>query len=677
MDCVKYSIEEAFRQVHLDFHTSPLILDVGADFDPDDFVKTLKKAHINSITVFAKCHHGMSYYDTRVGVRHPSLKFDLLREMVKAGHENDIRVVAYYSVCWDVYMGNEHPEWLQVNKDGMPVRPKPFERPYFSWETLCLNSPYIDYVKAQTEEILKNYDVDGLFFDIVWQVRPGCICKYCRKSMEELNLDYSNDEDLRRHSRIIEERFMKEMHDIVMRLRPGLSIYFNGTSNMNVGRMAEKYMTHFEIESLPTSFWGYYHFPFYARYFRNFNKPIVGMTGRFHTAWGDFGGLKTDVQLKYEVARILAHGGLVSIGDQMHPRGRLDRAVYDVIGKAFDLCRKVENWVKSSKPVYEAAVLILPRSRSADQFVFGKHAYELDDTIAGVVKLLMEEKIQFNVIDHLMDFDKYKLLIIPDYGLLDDDTRDKLESYLKQGGKILFSYKATFNEENAVFNCPGIELEYVDDRRYLVDYMRVTEKIGKGIPLDFDIAMYGSGLYVNCKKCETLARVREPYFRRTYKTFTSHQYAPAAKDSPYPAVALSQNGQVAYIYSPIFAAYYKHGYGIYRKLVRNLINLLLGDRLLIADAPLTSEILLNEKDGMKILHIVNFQPTRIGRHPEYMETYHPIENITVRVKLEEEPKRVYSALTGRDLLYTMLPKSYIELKLQKADVYDIIVIEYK
>ena len=137
MDCVKYSIEEAFRQVHLDFHTSPLILDVGADFDPDDFVKTLKKAHINSITVFAKCHHGMSYYDTRVGVRHPSLKFDLLREMVKAGHENDIRVVAYYSVCWDVYMGNEHPEWLQVNKDGMPVRPKPFERPYFSWETLC------------------------------------------------------------------------------------------------------------------------------------------------------------------------------------------------------------------------------------------------------------------------------------------------------------------------------------------------------------------------------------------------------------------------------------------------------------------------------------------------------------------------------------------------------------
>ena len=52
------------RQVHLDFHTSPDIPDVGTDWDAQHFVETLQQAHVNSITVFAKCHHGMNYYPT-------------------------------------------------------------------------------------------------------------------------------------------------------------------------------------------------------------------------------------------------------------------------------------------------------------------------------------------------------------------------------------------------------------------------------------------------------------------------------------------------------------------------------------------------------------------------------------------------------------------------------------
>ena len=30
-----------FRQIHLDFHTSPLIPGVGEDFDPQEFVKAI------------------------------------------------------------------------------------------------------------------------------------------------------------------------------------------------------------------------------------------------------------------------------------------------------------------------------------------------------------------------------------------------------------------------------------------------------------------------------------------------------------------------------------------------------------------------------------------------------------------------------------------------------------
>jgi hypothetical protein len=60
-----------FRQIHLDFHTGPRIRDVGVDFDARDFARTMKAAHVDSVTVFAKCHHGHLYYETKRPERHP------------------------------------------------------------------------------------------------------------------------------------------------------------------------------------------------------------------------------------------------------------------------------------------------------------------------------------------------------------------------------------------------------------------------------------------------------------------------------------------------------------------------------------------------------------------------------------------------------------------------------
>ena len=41
-----------FRQIHLDFHTSPLIPNIAAEFDADEFVRMLKLGHVDSVTCF-------------------------------------------------------------------------------------------------------------------------------------------------------------------------------------------------------------------------------------------------------------------------------------------------------------------------------------------------------------------------------------------------------------------------------------------------------------------------------------------------------------------------------------------------------------------------------------------------------------------------------------------------
>ena len=65
------------RTIHLDFHTGPLVPNVGVAFDPDQFADTFKRANVDSVTVFAMCHHGHLYYDTDHPARHPGLSRDL------------------------------------------------------------------------------------------------------------------------------------------------------------------------------------------------------------------------------------------------------------------------------------------------------------------------------------------------------------------------------------------------------------------------------------------------------------------------------------------------------------------------------------------------------------------------------------------------------------------------
>src|SRR5512133_899966 len=117
------------RQIHLDFHTSPHIPDVGVEFDAREFAQQIKRAHANSVTVFAKCHHGQLYYDTNHPARHPGLKkgLDLTGQQVDALHAEGIRAPIYISVLLDEFAANTHPEWIARNEDGSNVGAKPLQ----------------------------------------------------------------------------------------------------------------------------------------------------------------------------------------------------------------------------------------------------------------------------------------------------------------------------------------------------------------------------------------------------------------------------------------------------------------------------------------------------------------------------------------------------------------------
>jgi hypothetical protein len=150
--------ELRFRHIHLDFHTSPAVPAIGVDFNAEEFVRTLTDASVNWITIFAKCHHGMSYYPTQVGFRHPGLNADL----VGAG----ILVPVYLSTMYDHHAWRRHADWRALDEEGRSQGYRGAAGPLATnLGRVCVNPPYLDYLAAQAEEVVKTYQANGIFYD--------------------------------------------------------------------------------------------------------------------------------------------------------------------------------------------------------------------------------------------------------------------------------------------------------------------------------------------------------------------------------------------------------------------------------------------------------------------------------------------------------------------------------
>ncbi|MBO4548819.1 MAG: alpha-L-fucosidase [Abditibacteriota bacterium] len=326
-----------FRQVHLDFHTNIDIEDIGAGFDSREWIDTLQKARVNSITIFAKCHHGLSYYPTAAGVPHPHLTRDLLREQYEACKAAGINAPIYISAGVDTYISDRHPEWREA-------RPAPDGRTYTQWALapgflkLCFHSPYLDYLIAQIEEVARLYpDCDGIFLDIINQ--GECMCPSCIKWMKDRGLDPSLQESRRQCADHALEEYYRRSTEAARSVNPRMRVFHNSGHVAKNDTDILKYFSHLELESLPTGGWGYDHFPLSAKFAGKLDLDFLGMTGKFHTTWGEFGGFKHPNALRYECMQMLAFGSKCSVGDQLAPSGRLDPSTYRLIGSAY---REVE-----------------------------------------------------------------------------------------------------------------------------------------------------------------------------------------------------------------------------------------------------------------------------------------------------------------------------------------------
>ncbi|MFD2116728.1 hypothetical protein ACFSTH_20140 [Paenibacillus yanchengensis] len=177
-------------------------------------------------------------------------------------------------------------------------------------------------------------------------------------------------------------------------IKPGMSIFHNN-GHLTRGRRDLAHMnSHLELESLPTGGWGYDHFPLSARYAQTLGMEYLGMTGKFHTTWGEFGGYKHPNALRYEAALSIAMGAKCSIGDQLHPNGLMDDATYTLIGAAYKEVEEKEAWCDNVTAVADVAVLSIESMPQPLTEELDNNRSKLADV--GATRLLLEGHYLFD-----------------------------------------------------------------------------------------------------------------------------------------------------------------------------------------------------------------------------------------------------------------------------------------
>ena len=595
-----------FRQIHLDFHTSPHIPGIGEKFDKKRWQETLQAAAVDSITLFSKCHHGWSYHPTTVGKTHPHLGFDLLRRQYDATKEVGINAPVYLSAGVDNMASREHPEWREVNKDGTYAgwAQSPLQA---GFHTMDFHSPYLDYLCEQIREAVRLFpDCDGIFLDIISQ-NQSC-GPWSLEFMQANGLNPHKEEDRKESARLALEKYYKRTTEAAKSLRSDMPVFHNAGHIPRGRHDILPYFSHLELESLPTGGWGYDHFPMSAKYACNLPFDFLGMTGKFHTTWGEFGGYKHPNALRYECAAMLAFGAKCSVGDQLHPNGTLDSSTYQIIGEAYREVRDKEPWCRGAQQVFDIAVL----SSEAESLT---HRDAPSDE--GACRVLLESHFLFGLIDRTMDFACYKALILPDDIRIDAELKAKLDAYLAQGGKLVLSGESGLWRDRAEFAFDigaayeGLSPCYPPDSEPIRghDYILPVPELCAAF-VNRPVIMYERSHRIRVTKGQSLGQIFDPYFNRTWEHFCSHQHTPN-QDQPSGFDCGVRHGAILYLAHPVFRHYRAYGAVAYREFIAKILRAFFGEALSAStNLPSTARLSLTEQPAEKrrMLHLL-YAPT--------------------------------------------------------------------
>jgi hypothetical protein len=465
---------------------------------------------------------------------------DLFGTVLQGVRERGVKVEAYTTVCWDEDSARKHSDWVMLNGDRQPIRMND-GKTFAKWTWLCINSHYRDYFLRQMDELISNYDFEGLFLDIVFNHRAlVCYNPYCQAKWKALygsDMPYPmNDRDYARYLDFNAATF-EELFEQVRQIGARRSKQFLMTHNFGLTYKADDYVAS-EFDTHGADF---YLPSIRAKLFRARakGKEVELIGHRFNRQW-DF-TLKPLALMQFEVATAVGHNCAMMYVDQPYLDGSLDPQVYAALKNAFKTADDLIPKVRATQPYAEIGLLSSERS-----FEFDYDSYR---DFAGAYAMLTQLHLPFDVLTETglgeLRPEQTRVLVIPNVVHMDPSSCSALESYMQQGGHIVFCYRTATKDRIGdtlqrsslgvvkLQNDSENQVSFVRPRKWKLSnrYLRTSSAV----------------IFEPAGPHDVIGNITNPALRITDVEWITHNVMPG-EETTLPAIIAGRQGKGGYVY---------------------------------------------------------------------------------------------------------------------------------
>jgi Beta-galactosidase trimerisation domain len=289
--------------------------------------------------------------------------------------------------------------------------------------------------------------------------------------------------------------------------------------------------------------------------------------------------------------------------------------VYRLIGQVYRRVRDLEPWLAGARPTAEAAIVGAAERKPHGARSLLAHTPEVE----GAAQMLLELGVQFDIVDpETEDFARYRAVIVPDGHVPSAAAAARLDAARRAGTHLILSGTAALDRQSGRFVLADVPVSAPVPAPTVPSYVRPTALSPRRPELatDYWYAFYDQAYQVTpAQNTQTSGELSRARYTRSWEHFTSHAQAPVGDRLPAPLVVTGDN--ITYLAAPLFGAYARHDYWVYRALVEQVLERALPSRLLRLHGPAWIEAVLHEQvtDGRlrHVVHLTAYHPRRTSQ----------------------------------------------------------------
>jgi len=371
---------------------------------------------------------------------------------------------AYYSIVFDNWAVETHPEWAQRPASGSDFRQ------VARYGVCCQNHPeYRSYEMAQLEDLFSSYHFDALFLDMIfWPVICGC--DHCRRRYRAETgreiptvVDWTTPEWC--EFQTARERWTREFTGELMAkarsLAPDIALTHNLAPALANWVLAQPLAASVHdtfvagdlygdrIEQLVVS---------KMLLHLSETRPAEFMTS-LSADLSDHVTLKSEEQMRAQAAAASAMSSAFLFIDAIDPIGTVNPEAYERVGRVFASIERWEPYL-GGEPIEDVGVYFSAHSQMdfaengkavANVFTASRNYPHLD-SVRGASRALQRVHIPFGVITRkqLGQLERYRAVILPNVLRIDRDEAEALRNYVRAGGRLYASRYASLVETRGV-----------------------------------------------------------------------------------------------------------------------------------------------------------------------------------------------------------------------------------